>query len=366
MTLAKGKGNPATGPDSAGHSILNTKFMDNVFVYVEIEGTEVKEVSQELLTKGRKLANELGVELHAVVCGTGIKDKVESQILPYGVDKLFVFDGDGLFPYTSAPHTDILVNLFKEEKPQICLMGATVIGRDLGPRVSSSLTSGLTADCTQLEIGTYDDKKSGKHYNGLLYQIRPAFGGNIVATIVNPDHRPQMATVRSGVMQKALYEGQARGEVAYPDVTKYVSKEAFVVKVLDRHVEAAKHNLKGSPIVVAGGYGVGSKEGFDTLFKLAKELHGEVGASRAAVDAGWADHDRQIGQTGVTVHPKVYIACGISGQIQHIAGMQDSGIIISINSDPDAPINRIADYVITGTVEEVVPKLIKYYKQNSK
>ena len=366
MTLAKGKGNPATGPDSAGHSILNTKFMDNVFVYVEIEGTEVKEVSQELLTKGRKLANELGVELHAVVCGTGIKDKVESQILPYGVDKLFVFDGDGLFPYTSAPHTDILVNLFKEEKPQICLMGATVIGRDLGPRVSSSLTSGLTADCTQLEIGTYDDKKSGKHYDGLLYQIRPAFGGNIVATIVNPDHRPQMATVRSGVMQKALYEGQAKGEVTYPDVTKYVSKEAFVVKVLDRHVEAAKHNLKGSPIVVAGGYGVGSKEGFDTLFKLAKELHGEVGASRAAVDAGWADHDRQIGQTGVTVHPKVYIACGISGQIQRIAGMQDSGIIISINSDPDAPINRIADYVITGTVEEVVPKLIKYYKQNSK
>ena len=340
--------------------------MDNVFVYVEIEGTEAKEVSQELLTKGRKLANELGVELHAVVCGTGIKDKVESQILPYGVDKLFVFDGDGLFPYTSAPHTDILVNLFKEEKPQICLMGATVIGRDLGPRVSSSLTSGLTADCTQLEIGTYDDKKSGKHYDGLLYQIRPAFGGNIVATIVNPDHRPQMATVRSGVMQKALYEGQAKGEVTYPDVTKYVSKEAFVVKVLDRHVEAAKHNLKGSPIVVAGGYGVGSKEGFDTLFKLAKELHGEVGASRAAVDAGWADHDRQIGQTGVTVHPKVYIACGISGQIQHIAGMQDSGLIISINSDPDAPINRIADYVITGTVEEVVPKLIKYYKQNSK
>lgn len=340
--------------------------MDNVFVYVEIEGTEVQEVSQELLTKGRKLANELGVELHAVVCGTGIKDKVESQVLPYGVDKLFVFDGDGLSPYTSAPHTDILVNLFKEEKPQICLMGATVIGRDLGPRVSSSLTSGLTADCTQLEIGEYDDKKSGKHYDGLLYQIRPAFGGNIVATIVNPDHRPQMATVRSGVMQKALYDGQAKGEVAYPDVAKYVSPEAFVVKVIDRHVEAAKHNLKGAPIVVAGGYGVGSKEGFDLLFKLAKELHGEVGASRAAVDAGWADHDRQIGQTGVTVHPKVYIACGISGQIQHIAGMQDSGIIISINSDPDAPINKIADYVITGTVEEVVPKLIKYYKQNNK
>lgn len=340
--------------------------MNNVFVYCEIEGTTVAEVSQELLTKGRKLANQLGVELHAVVAGSGIKGKVEEQILPYGVDKLFVFDGEGLFPYTSAPHTDIMVNLFTEEKPQICLMGATVIGRDLGPRVSSSLTSGLTADCTELEIGDYDDAKTGQHYENLLYQIRPAFGGNIVATIVNPEHRPQMATVRSGVMQKALYEGKARGEVVYPDVDKYVPQESYVVKVLERHVEAAKHNLKGASIVVAGGYGVGSKEGFDLLFQLAKELHGEVGASRAAVDAGWVDHDRQVGQTGVTVHPKVYIACGISGQIQHIAGMQDAGIIISVNNDPDAPINKIADYVIVGTVEEVVPKLIKYYKQNSK
>ena len=340
--------------------------MNNVFVYIEIEGTQVVEVSQELLTKGRKLANRLGVELHAVVAGTDIKGKVEEQILPYGVDKLFVFDGEGLFPYTSAPHTDIIVNLFKEEKPQVCLLGATVIGRDLGPRVSSSLTSGLTADCTQLEIGDYEDKKTKTQYKDLLYQIRPAFGGNIVATIVNPDHRPQMATVRSGVMQKALYEGKAKGEVVYPEVSKYVSQEAYVVKVLERHVQQAKHNLKGAPIVVSGGYGVGSKEGFDMLFKLAKELHGEVGASRAAVDAGWVDNDRQVGQTGITVHPKVYIACGISGQIQHIAGMQDSGIIISINSDPDAPINRIADYVIVGTVEEVVPKLIKYYKQNSK
>ena len=340
--------------------------MNNVFVYCEIEDTQVKEVSQELLTKGRKLANQLDVELHAVVIGTGVKGKVEEQILPYGVDKLFVFDAPQLFPYTSAPHTDIIVNLFKEENPQICLMGATVIGRDLGPRVSSSLTSGLTADCTQLEIGDYDDKKEGKHYDNLLYQIRPAFGGNIVATIVNPDHRPQMATVRSGVMQKALYDGKAKNEVVYPEVGKYVSAEAFVVKVLDHHVEEAKHNLKGAPIVVAGGYGVGSKEGFDQLFELAKVLHGEVGGSRAAVDAGWIDNDRQIGQTGVTVHPKVYIACGISGQIQHIAGMQDSGIIISVNSDPDAPINKIADYVIVGTVEETVPKLIKYYKQNSK
>ena len=340
--------------------------MNNVFVYCEIEGTKVAEVSQELLTKGRKLATELGVELHAVVAGTGIKGKVEDQIFPYGVDRLFVFDGEGLFPYTSAPHTDILVNLFKEEKPQICLMGATVIGRDLGPRVSSSLTSGLTADCTQLEIGDYDDKKTGTHYDHLLYQIRPAFGGNIVATIVNPEHRPQMATVREGVMKREIADPAYKGEAVYPDVSAYVPAEDYVVKVLDRHIEVAKHNLKGAPIIVAGGYGVGSRENFDLLFKLAKELHGEVGASRAAVDAGWIDHDRQIGQTGLTVHPKVYIACGISGQIQHIAGMQDSGIIISINTDPDAPINKIADYVIVGSVEEVVPKLIKYYKQNNK
>ena len=340
--------------------------MDNVFVYCETEGTQVAEVSQELLTKGRKLADELGVELNAIAAGDGLKGQVEAQILPYGVDKLFVFDDPVLFPYTSAPHTDIHVGLFREEQPQICLMGATVIGRDLGPRVSSSLTSGLTADCTQLEIGSYTDAKTKTEYKDLLYQIRPAFGGNIVATIVNPEHRPQMATVRSGVMQKALYAGSARGEVVYPEVGKYVSPEACVVKVLDHHVEAAKHNLKGAPIVVAGGYGMGSKEGFDSLFELARVLHAEVGASRAAVDAGFCDADRQIGQTGVTVHPKVYIACGISGQIQHIAGMQDSKIIISINSDPDAPINQIADYVITGTVEDVVPKFIKYYKKNSK
>ena len=154
--------------------------------------------------------------------------------------------------------------------------------------------------------------------------------------------------------------------MVYPDVAKYVPETDFVVKVIDRQVEAAKNNLKAAPIVVAGGYGVGSKENFDMLFQLAKELHGEVGASRAAVDAGWVDHDRQVGQTGVTVHPKVYIACGISGQIQHIAGMQDAGIIISINNDPEAPINKIADYVIVGNVEDVVPKMIKYYKQNSK
>nr|WP_311490540.1 electron transfer flavoprotein subunit alpha/FixB family protein [uncultured Alloprevotella sp.] len=340
--------------------------MNNVFVYCEIDKTTVEEVSFELLTKGRKLANQLGVQLEAIVAGAGIKGHVEKEILSYGVDKLHVFDAEGLYPYTTKPHTDILVNLFKQEKPQVCLMGATVIGRDLGPCVSSSLTSGLTADCTALEIGDYDDKKAGKHYDNLLYQIRPAFGGNIVATIVNPDHRPQMATVRSGVMKAEVVDPEYKGEVIYEDVAKFVPAEDYIVKVLERHVEKAKNNLKSSPIVVAGGYGVGSKEGFDLLRKLAEELHGEVGASRAAVDAGFCEHELQIGQTGVTVRPKVYFACGISGAIQHVAGMQESGIIISINTDPEAPINKIADYVITGAVEEVVPKLIKYYKENSK
>ena len=332
--------------------------MNNVFVYCEMEGAHVADVSLELLTKGRKLATQLGCQLETICAGTDLAD-VEKQVLPYGVDRVHVFDALGLFPYTSLPHTSILVNLFKEEKPQICLMGATVIGRDLGPRVSSALTSGLTADCTQLEIGNHEDKKNGITYENLLYQIRPAFGGNIVATIINPEHRPQMATVREGVMKKEIVDANYQGEVIRHDVAKYVPETDYVVKVIDRHVEKAKHNLKGAPIVIAGGYGMGSKEGFDMLFELAKELHAEVGASRAAVDAGFCDHDRQIGQTGVTVHPKLYIACGISGQIQHIAGMQDAGIIISVNSDPNAPINSIADYVINGTVEEVIPKMIR-------
>ena len=339
--------------------------MNNVFVYLEIEGTTVADVSLELLTKGRKLANQLGCQLEAVAAGSNLAG-IEKQVLPFGVDKLHVCDAPGLVPYTSLPHSSALINRFKEEQPQICLMGATVIGRDLGPRVSSALTSGLTADCTSLEIGNHEDKKEGKTYENLLYQIRPAFGGNIVATIVNPEHRPQMATVREGVMKKEILDADYKGEVIRHDVAKYVPETDYVVKVIDRHVEKAKHNLKGAPIVIAGGYGMGSRENFDMLFDLAKELHAEVGASRAAVDAGYADHDRQIGQTGVTVRPKLYIACGISGQIQHIAGMQESGIIISVNNDENAPINAIADYVINGTVEEVIPKMIKYYKQNSK
>ena len=261
---------------------------------------------------------------------------------------------------------DYIHNLFKEKKPQICLMGATSIGRDLGPRVSSALHSGLTADCTALEIGSHEDKKAGKSYENLLYQIRPAFGGNIVATIVNPECRPQMATVREGVMKKEIVSPTYKGEVVKLDASKYVSDTDFVVSVIERQIEKSKINIKSAPIIVAGGYGVGSKENFKLLYDLAATIGAEVGASRAAVDAGYAEHERQIGQTGVTVRPKLYIACGISGQIQHIAGMQDSSMIIAINNDPNAPINTIADYVITGTVEDILPKMIKYYKKNSK
>ena len=338
---------------------------NNLIVYLETEEGRVADVSLELLTKGRELATRLGVKLEAVAVGDNLDD-IDAQVFPFGVDRLYKLSDKRLAPYTSNPHSSALINLFREIKPQICLMGATCIGRDLGPRVSSCLHSGLTADCTSLEIGDHKDPKTGKEYTDLLYQIRPAFGGNIVATIVNPECRPQMATVREGVMKKQVLDPGYKGEVVNLDPAKYVSDEDFVVEIIDRHIEKSKINIKNSPIIVAGGYGVGSKENFQLLHDLAATIGGEVGASRAAVDAGFTEHARQIGQTGVTVHPKLYIACGISGQIQHIAGMQDSSIIISINNDPAAPINTIADYVITGNLEEVVPKLIKYYKKNSK
>ncbi len=339
--------------------------MNSVFVYCEIEEGTVADVSLELLTKGRSLADKLGVRLEAVALGHDLKD-IDKQIFPYGADIIWVGDDKRLAPYSTLPHSSLLIKLFREEKPQIALMGATSIGRDLGPRVSSALHSGLTADCTSLEIGDFEDAKNDKTYKNLLYQIRPAFGGNIVATIVNPDCRPQMATVREGVMKKEVYDKNHKGEIRKISVDKYISAEDLVVKVIERHIEKSKVNLKASPIIVAGGYGVGSKENFKLLYELAEVLGGEVGASRAAVDAGFCEHERQVGQTGTTVRPKLYIACGISGQIQHTAGMQESSIVIAINTDPEAPINKFADYVITGDLNTVIPQMIRYYKKNSK
>jgi len=339
--------------------------MNNVCVYCEFEEGRIQEVSYELLTKGRSLANQLHCKLEALVMGEGLAG-LENEISRYGVDTIYMADDKRLYPYTTLPHTAVAVGLFRETKPQIVLMGATSIGRDLGPRISSSLTSGLTADCTNLEIGEYEDKKAGKKYENLLYQIRPAFGGNIVATIVNPENRPQMATVREGVMKKEMISQTHKAELVHLDAGQYLKEEDLLVKIIERHMETSKVNLKNSSIIIAGGYGVGSKENFNLLYELAHTLGAEVGASRAAVDAGFTDKERQIGQTGITVRPKLYIACGISGQIQHIAGMQDSAMVISINNDANAPINKMADYVIQGNLETIIPKMIKYYKQNIK
>ncbi|NLU39792.1 MAG: electron transfer flavoprotein subunit alpha/FixB family protein [Bacteroidales bacterium] len=339
--------------------------MNNIFVYCEIEDGIIADVSLELLTKGRSLADQLACKLEAVVIGSKL-DEIGKQVFPYGVDVLHVADDPRLAPYTTLPHTSIIVNLFKAEKPQIALMGASPVGRDLGPRVSSALYSGLTADCTSLEIGGHEDKKENKVYENLLYQIRPAFGGNIIATIINPECRPQMATVREGVMKKEIRSANYKGEIKKIDVASMVSPADFAIEIIERHIEKRKVNLGAASVIVAGGYGMGSKENFGLLYQLAEVLGGEVGASRAAVDAGFTEHERQIGQTGVTVRPKLYIACGISGQIQHRAGMEGSAQIIAINNDPGAPINSIADYVINGDVTDVIPKMIKYYKANSK
>ena len=339
--------------------------MNNIFVYIETEKGVVADVSLELLTKGRELAATLGVKLEAVVIGENLAG-MEKELARYGADTVWVADDKELAPFRTLPHTAVMCGLIEQEKPQIVLFGATCIGRDFAPRVSSALHSGLTADCTQLVIGDHRDAKSGKEYKNLLYQIRPAFGGNIIATIVNPDNRPQMATVREGVMRKEYAAHPAAGEVKFIDWKRYVKDSDLAVKIVERQIEERKIDIKGANIIVAGGYGMGSKENFRLVHELAEVLGAEVGASRAAVDAGFTEPERQVGQTGVTVRPKLYIACGISGQIQHTAGMDQSSMVISINTDPEAPINKIADYAIVGDVNEIIPKMIKYYKQNSK
>ena len=339
--------------------------MNSLFVFCELDEGKPADVSLELLTKGRSLANTLGCKLEAVVLGSGIEG-IEKELFPYGTDVVHVADDPVFEHYRTLPFTSVITGLFRQEMPQIALMGATTAGRDLGPRVSSALHSGLTADCTALEIGDHYVKKSDTTYRNLLYQIRPAFGGNIIATIINPDHRPQMATVREGVMKREVVNKNYRGELKRINISDFIRPEDLAVEIIERHMEARKVDIKSAQIVVSGGYGMGSKENFSLLYELASVLGGEVAASRAAVDAGFAGHERQVGQTGVTVRPKLYIACGISGQIQHTAGMDQSGKIIAINNDPMAPINSIADYVINGDVAEIIPKLIKYYKTNAR
>lgn len=339
--------------------------MKNVFVYCELEHQKIAEVSLELLTKGRQLASELGCALEAVIIGHELND-IAISLFPYGVDTVHVADDKRLQDYLTLPHAHILTQLFTDEAPQIVLFGGTFVGRDVSPRVASALRCGLTADCTSLIIGDYTEPKTKKEYQNLLYQIRPAFGGNILATIINPDMHPQMATVREGVMKKEIFDTAYRGSIKRIDTHAWLNEVDFAVQIIERHVTEKKIDIKNAPIIIAGGYGVGSKENFDLLFKLAKLLGGDVAGTRAAVDAGFIDHDRQVGQTGLTVRPKLYIACGISGAIQHVAGMDQSAQIISINTDAHAPINAIADYAIIGDLMEVIPKIINSYIKNSK
>lgn len=339
--------------------------MNNIFVYCEItEEKTVADVSLELLSKGRKLANELKVNLEAIVIGSELNN-IQQEIFPYGVDRIHIADDNRLFPYTTLPHSSLILDLFRKENPEIALFGATSIGRDIAPRIASAMRCGLTADCTSLEIGDHFENKTQTEYKNLLYQIRPAFGGNIIATIINPETRPQMATVREGVMKKEIYDENYKGTVHEMDLS-VLRDEDFVVQIIERHMEQSKVNIKNAQVIVAGGYGVGSRENFQLLYDLADVLGAQVGASRAAVDAGFSEHERQIGQTGVTVRPKLYIACGISGAVQHRAGMDQSAQIISINTDVNAPINNIADYTIIGSITDVIPRMIKYYKANSK
>ncbi|MCL1836919.1 MAG: electron transfer flavoprotein subunit alpha/FixB family protein, partial [Treponema sp.] len=287
-----------------------------------------------------------------------------ARLASFGADRVYVAEDPRLKFYTPIPYSKLMIQTVSERKPQIVLYGATTEGRDLAPRVASSLKVGLTADCTDLQIGDHVQKDKGnnvdREYKDILYQIRPAFGGNIIATIVCPEKKPQMATVREGVMRMAQPDTSRKAETV--KIVANLGKDDFPSEIIDRIMEEKTVNLKGAQIIVSGGMGVGSKDNFALIRELAQTLGAEVGASRAAVDQGFIGKEHQVGQTGTTVRPKLYIACGISGAIQHRAGMDASSRIIAINSDPEAPIFNIAHYGIVGDLNEVIPRMIKAYK----
>lgn len=330
---------------------------NNVWVFVQQDNGKISEVSIELLCKANDLAKTLGVDTEAVLIGDGIQDEAK-KLLAHGASEVFCVEDKHLKHYTPVPYTKIMVELIKKHKPQIVLYGATTTGRDLGPRIASTLKVGLTADCTDLQIG--DHSIGDKHYKNILYQIRPAFGGNIIATIVTPQDKPQMATVREGVMKITPPIKSPKGKVT--SVAFTLNDSDFPSKIIEKVMMDKTVNLKSAHVIVAGGMGVGSKENFNLIKQLAQTLGGEVGASRAAVDAGFIGKDHQVGQTGTTVRPKLYIACGISGSIQHRAGMDQSARIIAINTDPEAPIFQVSHYGIVGDLKEVIPLFIKAYK----
>ena len=343
----------------------------NVWVYTEQRGGRLMPVALELLGEGRRLSREISEETKvcAVLVGSGT-DHLTEELYAYGADTVYQLDHPLLKSYTTDGYTKVITEAIQEYKPEIVLFGATHIGRDLAPRIAARLDTGLTADCTRLDINTGDyihyletyttastaglDPEDG---NKGLKQTRPAFGGNLMATIVTPNTRPQMATVRPGVMEKQEPEQGAKGELVKVDVQ--LSEADIQVEVLDVVKEAKELvSLTDADIICSGGRGLGNAEGFALIQKFADKVGGVVGASRAAVDAGWIDPSHQVGQTGTTVKPKIYFACGISGAIQHLAGMQTSDVIVAINKDPEAPMMQIADYAICGDLKKVIPEII--------
>jgi len=335
------------------------KRIGNVWVFIEQDGGRIAEVSLELLSRARELADQLGVETAGVLLGDRC-DGLPQQLFEYGCDTVFLAQDPRLDPFTPLPYAKVIVDLVEAHRPNIFLFGATPVGRSLAPRVASCLLAGLTADCTDLRIDDFEDKASGTVFKNKLMQIRPAFGGNIIATIANSWQDPQMVTVREGVMPMPEPEAGRTGKVVKVPVE--LRDEDTVARIVERSKAEKAVNLRAAQIIVSGGYGVGSAENFGLIREFAEVIGADVGASRAAVDAGWIDHDHQVGQTGVTVRPRLYIACGISGAVQHRAGMSESAEILAINRDPDAPIFSIAHYGIVGDLNEVIPKMIKAYR----
>lgn len=331
-----------------------------VWIFAEHDNGALLDIPLELLGKGRELADKLGVPLGAVLIGDNVAN-FASSLIAHGADIAHVFEHNKLGHYQTASYSKVFVNAIEECKPQICLFGATPNGRDIAPTVASALRCGLTADCTDLKIGSYADPVSKEVFDDVLLQVRPAFGGNIIATIVNPRNWPQMATVREGVMKPLEADASRTGEVIKHSCA-FLDDFQLPSEILEVCRKEKNNNLKGARIVVAGGAGVGSKENFALIRELADVLGGAVGGSRAACDLGFLPNDCQIGQTGVTVRPALYIACGISGAVQHISGMKDSAKIIAINTDKDAPIFKIAHYGIVGDLRDIVPMMIKKMK----
>ena len=341
----------------------NLEAYKGVFVFAQQVDNVISNIAYELIGKGKELAKDLGVEVTAVVVGSDVKGLAD-QLAKYGADKVIVVDDPELKEYRTEPYTHAIASVIKEFKPEIFLIGATAIGRDLGPRVCARIHTGLTADCTKLDIGDFPMNpvpgRETKH-NQLL-MTRPAFGGNTIATIACPDFRPQMATVRPGVMQKAPKEAGKKAVVTefnpgFTKNNKYVDI-LEVVKAVSNTVD-----IMDAKILVSGGRGVGSPENFKILDDLAEAIGGTVSCSRAVVDAGWKPKDLQVGQTGKTVRPNVYFAIGISGAIQHLAGMEESDIIVAINKDESAPIFDVADYGVVGDLNKIVPMLTEKIKE---